>query len=536
MFKISDWFKLILCTVLSSGVAFGGNFGQMNFAYWQIPPASNPTATYLVVAGGGGGGGGGSTWASEGGGGAGGLLTSTATLTVGTTYTITVGSNGTGAVGYGGHGTSGNNSIISGSGLTTVTAIGGGGGGGGAFLSGTEPPLTGGSGGGGAGYNTTGAAANVGAAGTTGQGYAGGNGVAGLGTAVTNAGGGGGGSSSVGTSGSVSTGGNGGSGTSSSITGSSVTYAGGGGGGGGTGGSGGSGGGGAGGTGNVNGNTATGYGSGGGGAGALGSGGGTSGGNGSSGVVIVSLPTGFGATTTGTVTVTTNGTNTVYTFTSSGTLTPYSGLARYSNYTTNNGTYLISSSIAAVGSGNWTAEYWVYMISITGTGGNGVHFDTRNYVNDNNYAIYASTSGSGYVLNCILFNAVRITSSTTQSYNTWYHVALVKNSSTTTLYVNGTGVGTYSDTNTYTANPLTLFNSGIPANGYQYGYNGYISNFRITTTAVYTANFTPPTTPLTAITGTIILTCNSSTISDQGPNSYSFTNTGPITVSTFSPF
>ena len=94
MFKISDWFKLILCTVLSSGVAFGGNFGQMNFAYWQIPPASNPTATYLVVAGGGGGGGGGSTYASEGGGGAGGLLTSTATLTVGTTYTITVGSYG----------------------------------------------------------------------------------------------------------------------------------------------------------------------------------------------------------------------------------------------------------------------------------------------------------------------------------------------------------------------------------------------------------------------------------------------------------
>ena len=130
MFKISDWFKLILCTVLSSGVATAGNFGQMNFAYWQIPPVTNPTATYLVVAGGGGGGGGGSTYASEGGGGAGGLLTSTATLTVGTTYTITVGSNGTGAVGYGGHGTSGNNSIISGSGLTTVTAIGGGGGGG----------------------------------------------------------------------------------------------------------------------------------------------------------------------------------------------------------------------------------------------------------------------------------------------------------------------------------------------------------------------------------------------------------------------
>ena len=55
MFKISDCFKLILCTVLSSGVATAGNFGQMNFAYWQ-KISTGPTATYLVVAGGGSGG------------------------------------------------------------------------------------------------------------------------------------------------------------------------------------------------------------------------------------------------------------------------------------------------------------------------------------------------------------------------------------------------------------------------------------------------------------------------------------------------
>ena len=101
MFKISDWFKLILCTVLSSGVATAGNFGQMNFAYWQkVSTAFNATGgtktsgnsynqwtftssgtlvvsvggtvNYLIIGAGGGGGTGGSTAAGTRGPGGGG--------------------------------------------------------------------------------------------------------------------------------------------------------------------------------------------------------------------------------------------------------------------------------------------------------------------------------------------------------------------------------------------------------------------------------------------------------------------------------
>lgn len=161
---------------------------------WQVIASGSYTGSYLVVAGGGGG-----SNSGFGGGGAGGYLTSTATLSPGTTYTITVGSGGSTS------GSSGSNSSIS----SIATAIGGGG-----------PATSGGSGGGGGG------------SGTVGQGNNGGGNVSG-------AGGGGGGAGAVGVDASgyssggsgESTGGNGGVGVASSISGSSVYYAGGGGGG-----------------------------------------------------------------------------------------------------------------------------------------------------------------------------------------------------------------------------------------------------------------------------------------------------------------
>ena len=255
-------------------------------------------AEYLVVAGGGGAGKPGDN--RGGGGGAGGLLTNyggtAISFTGGVTYTVTVGAGGGG--GSTGTGTQGANSVLSGSDITTITAIGGGGGGG-------QTPTTGGSGGGGSD-------AESGAAGTVGQGNAGGNGTPG-GVA---AGGGGGGAGAVGGNSSSSTGGAGGNGLANSITGSSVTYAGGGGGicENGTGGSGGSGGGGAG----TNG-------AGGDGTANLGGGGGaghTSAGDGGSGVVILRVATAkYSGTTTGSPTVTTDGSDTIIKFNASGSYT-----------------------------------------------------------------------------------------------------------------------------------------------------------------------------------------------------------------------
>ena len=170
---------------------------------------------YLIVAGGGGGGG-----SNGGGGGAGGYLAATGlSLTGGNTYVPTVGAGGAGSSSS--VGTNGSNSTLSGTGITTLTAVGGGGGGGGS----TDQGADGGSGGGEFYNNTSGG----GGAATAGQGNIGGHGGGGGGGGEAGAGGGGG-AGAAGANGTTNNGGDGGIGISNDITGSAVWYAGGGGG------------------------------------------------------------------------------------------------------------------------------------------------------------------------------------------------------------------------------------------------------------------------------------------------------------------
>jgi len=262
---------------------------------------------FLVVAGGGGGGGGAGQYG--GGGGAGGYRTSTQTVTQGTAITVTVGDGG--AI----H-TSGSNSSISGTGLSTITSAGGGKGG--SSISGTA-----GGSGGGAGGSGTGGSGNTPSTSPS-QGNNGGNGSGGS----DYAGGGGGGASAVGVNAGADTpgsaGGAGGAGTASSITGSSVTRAGGGGGQSynGTVGAGGTGGGGAGGSNIPNLNAVAGGTNTGGGGGGGSTIGGIAGAGGK-GVVILSMPdASYSGTTTGSPTVATGVSGkTVLTFNGTGSYT-----------------------------------------------------------------------------------------------------------------------------------------------------------------------------------------------------------------------
>jgi hypothetical protein len=285
------------------GIVFTDTFGE---GFNESFP-DNLELEYLIAAGAGGGGDGYNGWGC--GGGAGGLLTGTKIVQKGVANTITVGAGGAGGVMDRG-------SVGSDSTAFSLTAEGGGGGG-----SGQTTPA-GSAGGSGGGSTESG---NPGGAGTVGQGYDGGNGLSGKRT------GGGGSASEVGEDALASlVGGAGGDGVSSSITGSAVYYCGGGGSGGENGvGEGGLGGGGDGQGGYPPGATtlatdgSANTGGGGGGAGYSGAAESVPGKNGGSGVVILRFLTAAGAgySTTGSPTVTTDGSYTVVKYTGSGSFT-----------------------------------------------------------------------------------------------------------------------------------------------------------------------------------------------------------------------
>jgi hypothetical protein len=143
-------------------------------------PSEALSCDYLVVAGGGGtannfsyysgGGGAGGLRSSVSSTGGGGSLESKLQFELSTAYTVTVGAGG--AFGNSANGTSGGDSSISGTGITTVTSIGGGFS---SYYSGGNPDNGGAGGSGGGAGSTNGPPYSAaGGAGTSGQGYAGG--------------------------------------------------------------------------------------------------------------------------------------------------------------------------------------------------------------------------------------------------------------------------------------------------------------------------------------------------------------------------
>ena len=90
--------------------------------------------------------------------------------------------------------------------------------------------------------------------------------------------------------------------------------------------------------------------------------------------------------------------------------------------------------------------------------------------------------------------------------NSWNHIALTRQGSTFRLFVNGALVNTQTDATAYGA-AYTNVNIGADTDPNNGRMAGYIAGVRVVTgSAVYTAAFTPPTAPLTAISGTYLLT------------------------------
>jgi hypothetical protein len=166
------------------------------------------------------------------------------------------------------------------------------------------------------------------------------------------------------------------------------------------------------------------------------------------------------------------------------------------------------------GTGNWTVEFWLYPNSVASNYGL-IDFRTSGGgATQTKVTVYFNAAGS------IAFytgGVNRITQSSITS-GQWYHIAVVKSSGTTKLYVNGiANATTYTDANDYaTTAQFTIGTVGDAPGAATWWTNGFISDLRVVVgTAVYTGNFTPTTTPLTAIANTtMILNSKSSGVFD----------------------
>jgi hypothetical protein len=144
----------------------------------------------------------------------------------------------------------------------------------------------------------------------------------------------------------------------------------------------------------------------------------------------------------------------------------------------------------AYGTGAFTIDFWLRLSS---SAGNNAILDTRPSVTNTApyFVIYLFTNKMKFHS-----NGVEISSTTTLSTNTWYHVAITRSGSTVRLFINGTeeASGTYSNNFAAVANRPIL-----GAEGFNLGNGslpGWIDEFHVQKgTAKWTANFTPPSTP-----------------------------------------
>jgi len=187
--------------------------------------------------------------------------------------------------------------------------------------------------------------------------------------------------------------------------------------------------------------------------------------------------------------------------------TTYSGtVLGGSGYFDGSGDYLtVPSNTAFAFNGAYTVEFWLFPL---------VQYGSSSVVG----FVCESTTG-GFV--CAIDNSSRgitigargvsnqITTGAYPTANTWNHIVVCRDSSNnTSVYLNGTRIGTASLSTSYTSSGGTVEIGTLATTTYP--FTGYMSNLRIVKgTAVYDptqTTITVPTAPVTAITNTSLLT------------------------------
>ena len=204
----------------------------------------------------------------------------------------------------------------------------------------------------------------------------------------------------------------------------------------------------------------------------------------------------------------------------------------YANSFNGTSQYLTVPSNAAFnfGTGDFTIEGWVYPTSTSGTrpiveirttSGGATGFALLSQSGATTLNVYTNGGFAGASTNSL-------------TTNQWNHVALVRSGNTWTYWINGVSGGSFTNSSTQSDGATTGPKIGGSTTAGEV-WIGYLSNIRIIKgTALYTAAFTVPTAPLTAITNTSLLTCQTIPPTDASSNAFAVTNVGGVGLSLYS--
>jgi hypothetical protein len=228
-----------------------------------------------------------------------------------------------------------------------------------------------------------------------------------------------------------------------------------------------------------------------------------------------------------------------------GTFTPFSGSNGYwSNYfngANSDAIQIANNAAFDFGTADVTIETWVYLTSTSSiqnlidcgpTGGSGF----------TSWGIDVTASGFIRINTYVSGNAQSLEATSNQlAPNQWNHIAFTRSSGTNRLFVNGalcTATGTFTQAINSGGNTVTIGRGRYA--GFERPATGFFSNVRITKAgALYTAAFTPSTTPLTTTVsaGTVsLLTCQSNRFVDNSANAFAITTAATPAVTPFQPF
>jgi hypothetical protein len=228
--------------------------------------------------------------------------------------------------------------------------------------------------------------------------------------------------------------------------------------------------------------------------------------------------------------------------TTQGSFSPYSqtGWSTYHPTAADYYSFPSTAGMALGSSGDATIECWVnftnlpasgaYIFSKDGVSGTNVSeysFQTTNALG----AVAFTTGNSGGAVSQQQYTVG------TLAINTWYHIAACRTGTTWYIFLNGTLVNSGGTIQTVApvSSGRSFYVGGQQSGGASLA-GAYISNLRVVVgTALYLTTFTPSTIPLTAISGTDVLTANINQFADSISGG-TITTAGSPWVQPFSPF